>query len=108
MDEVPLPPSRFRKCCGRIKESGRFLCMQRRVAIVLALGFAAGFLGGLLAHFITCLQGVWAFAIAGGVLGMAIAACWPLSDRSRRFLSLTEMKITVPQLSEMTFSMNRE
>jgi len=56
----------------------------------------------------SCQQGISVFLIFGGVLGLVLGAWGFVRARSMRFFALTEIKITVPQLSEMTFSMNCE
>jgi hypothetical protein len=106
MADVLLTTSRFQKCKSWVKDTRRRL--HKHPISVLSAGVSAGIFTGALAHWMFSQQGICAFLTFGGCLGLVFAAWWLVSDKSRRLFSLTEIKITVPQLSEMTFSMNCE
>jgi hypothetical protein len=102
MADVPQTPSRFQKFNDHLIE----VC--RHPIAVLTAGILGGMVVGALAYWLSSQQGIWAFLTCGGVFGLAVAAWNFAKARSRRFFALTEVKITVPQLSELTFSMNCE
>ncbi|WP_220182764.1 hypothetical protein [Sphaerisporangium album] len=71
------------------------------VRLIASAGVGA--VTGLLVHGVTLVNGRNLFIITGGVAGVATAVVMRMYRRSGR---LTEVKITVPQVSELTFLVN--
>lgn len=76
-----------------------------RPAIRIALSMAAGALVGVTIYAISRTGGGLLFAITGGLAGALVASGLDLYRRSAR---LTEVRVTVPQLSELTFVVNND
>lgn len=64
-----------------------------------------GALVGLAAHWLTQTNGRNLFVVTGGVAGVAAVLVLQLYNRAAR---LTEVKLTVPQFSELTFVVNND
>ncbi|MGH3907732.1 MAG: hypothetical protein ACRDTE_26670 [Pseudonocardiaceae bacterium] len=71
----------------------------------LALAAITGALVGLFAYFLGGLDGYLLFLIVGVVAGVAIGGLIQLYMRTVR---LTEITVTVPQLSQLTFVVNND
>lgn len=83
------------------QQTVRGLAYGRSVRLVTSV--AAGSLAGLAVFGITCLSGRALFAIVGGVAG---ALAMLVLRYYRSTARLSEIKVTVPQLSEFTFVVN--
>ena len=80
--------------------NGRFT----RIIHIMTAGLAGGG-AGLALYGLSQVNSSYAFAIGGAVLGVAVFLGMDLYRRTAR---LTEVRITVPQLSELTFVVNND
>src|SRR5690348_5444232 len=80
------------------------LIMSNRMAQVV-IAVAIGAIIGFLVFTISQLTGRNLYIILGGLAGAALAI---LLQRYWRRVQLTEVKITIPQVSELTFVVNNE
>ncbi|MGH8601561.1 MAG: hypothetical protein ACREXR_01890 [Gammaproteobacteria bacterium] len=71
----------------------------------LILAAIIGALIGLFAHFLRGINGYPLFIIIGAIAGVAIGSLIQLYLRTVR---LTEITVTVPQLSQLTFAVNKD
>ncbi|MFI6482786.1 hypothetical protein ACIBH1_32990 [Nonomuraea sp. NPDC050663] len=78
--------------------------LRGRIARALAAALI-GALVGLIAYRITQAGGAWVFLVTGALAGVASVLAVQLYGRAA---TLTEVKITVPQFSELTFAVNDE
>jgi hypothetical protein len=81
----------------------RLVARSRGAQVAIAL--IAGALAGLIVFVVTRITGRNLFLITGAVGGLAAAAAVQFY---RRTAQLTEVKITVPQFSELTFVVNND
>src|SRR5690606_4767426 len=72
----------------------------RRRAVRLAAAALGGAAVGGAVHLITRLSGLPLFLVVGALAGLAVAL---LHQVYRRTARLAEVKLTIPQLSELTF-----
>jgi hypothetical protein len=77
--------------------------MARRLFVRLLLSGAAGALAGFLVFFLSGIQGYPLFLTVGVMCGIAIFGVTQFYAHS---VNLTEVVVTVPQLSQMTFMVN--
>ncbi|MEU2588278.1 hypothetical protein ABZ612_36610 [Streptomyces avermitilis] len=71
----------------------------------VGLAMATGAVVGVCVYAISRTGGTYLFAIAGGLAGALVAVGL---DAYRRSARLTEVRVTVPQLSELTFVVNND
>jgi len=79
------------------------IARSRASRIILAA--VSGALVGLLTYLLVGFKGYQLFLAVGGVAGIAIAVLMQVYVRT---VSLTEIRVTVPQLSELTFVVNND
>jgi hypothetical protein len=79
--------------------------IARSLAARIILAAAGGALVGLLTYLLAGFKGYQLFLAVGGITGIAIAALMQIYVRT---VSLTEIRLTVPQLSELVFVVNND
>jgi hypothetical protein len=90
---------------GKMAMAGRLAGLARSRASQLVLATVAGAAVGLFVFAITRTGGRSLFVVSGAAAGLATAAVLQLYGQTVR---LTEVKVTVPQLSELTFVVNND
>lgn len=69
-----------------------------------------GAFGGTAGYFLSELEGVWAVAVPAALVGLAVGViiAWAAPGRLWRRIELSEVKLEVPKLGELTFVIDRE
>ncbi|MET7329467.1 hypothetical protein [Nonomuraea sp. NPDC005650] len=78
---------------------------MRRLVVRLLAAAIVGALVGLATFQLTKVEGRWLFVVTGMVAGVAAVIAIQLYNKAAR---LTEVKVKVPQVSELTFVVNNE
>lgn len=83
----------------------RIARILRTRSVLILISILVGAITGLLIFGITRVTGRNLFALTGGIAGAAAIFVYQLYARAAR---LTEVKLTIPQLSELTFVVNND